>query len=268
LVGLAKRLEGKPFHLLAAHCQNQPREQVVSYIKKQDLAHDTPNLTVTSFGGHPQVKGNGYVPYYMVFDQHGKLAHHHMCGNYHGGDGLKMIEWVDKLLKETPDIYLGPEPYPVLPKLAQKIGFKKGLPAAVKEVEARLGGAARDEKAELERLHAAVTRHRDARLARAEGLLATRPPQVLPTLTTLDKELKGTELGRPVKEKLAAMKKSVELKQSVTVYKSYLKTLQRIDKLDPGKRRSKEIAKLERLAAENESLPIAATIKEYAEGLK
>ena len=68
-------------------------------------------MTVTSFGGHPGVKGNGHVPYYMVFDHTGKLRRQHMGGAYHGGDGLEMIEWVDRLLKETPAIWLGNEPF-------------------------------------------------------------------------------------------------------------------------------------------------------------
>ena len=78
-------MEGKPFHLLAAHCQHGEQATVVGYIRGHGLSADTPNLTVSSFGGHPGVKGNGYVPYYMVFDHRGDLRYHHMCGNYHGG---------------------------------------------------------------------------------------------------------------------------------------------------------------------------------------
>ena len=106
LVGLARRLEGKPFHLVASHCQRDTQENVVNYIKSKGLAADTPNVTVTSQGRHPKVKGNGYVPYYMVFDHHGTLIREHMCGDYHGGDGLAMIEWVDKLLADAPDEFL------------------------------------------------------------------------------------------------------------------------------------------------------------------
>ena len=80
LVSLAKRLEGRPFHLVAAHNQNDTKENVVAYMKSNGLSDDTTNLTVTSRGRHSKVKGNGYVPYYMVFDHHGDLAHHHMCG--------------------------------------------------------------------------------------------------------------------------------------------------------------------------------------------
>ena len=117
MVSLAKRLEDRPFHLVATHCQNNSQANVISYLQSKNLASNTPNCTVTSFGGHPQVKGNGYVPYYMVFDHHGKLVQHHMCGDYHGGDGLEMIEWVDKLLQDAPGIYLGKEPFEHAPKI-------------------------------------------------------------------------------------------------------------------------------------------------------
>ncbi|MHC4817346.1 MAG: hypothetical protein ACYTF8_04780 [Planctomycetota bacterium] len=240
----------------------------MGYIREKKLAADTPNFTVTSFGGHPKVKGNGYVPYYMVFDQHGKLAYHHMCGAYHGGDGLEMIERVDRLLAETPAIYLGEAPFSTVPKLAARIGAKKGLPSAVKELETRLAAARGEEKAELTRLQAAVARNRDRELARAERFYATQPARVLPTLETLAKDLKGTDLAAPVGEKLAAYKKSADLKRSIAVHKSFRKLVKRVEKLDPGKRRNKEISKIEKLAAENEALPLAATMREYVSGLK
>ena len=120
MVSLAKKLEGRPFHLVATHCQRQPKEKVVAYIKSKKLEADTPNFTVSSFGGHPDVSGNGYVPYYMVFDHHGNLAYHHMCGQYHGGDGLEMLTWIDRLLMDTPEIYLGKEPYKHEAKLADR----------------------------------------------------------------------------------------------------------------------------------------------------
>ena len=151
LVSLAKRLEGKPFHLVASHCQRDTQENVVSYVKSKGLAADTPNVTVTHQGRHPKIKGNGYVPYYAVFDQHGDLVHHHMCGDYHGGDGLKMIEIVDKLLKSVPAIYLGKEPFTAVPKLAKQVGAKKNLAAAIKEIEKRkTAEPSREEIAELD----------------------------------------------------------------------------------------------------------------------
>ena len=115
---MARRLEGKPFHLVATHRQRDTKENVVAYVKSKGLSADTPNMTVSSFGGHPKVKGNGYVPYYMVFDHHGDLVHHHMCGDYHGGDGLKMIDLVDQLLADVPAMYLGKQPFTAVKRLA------------------------------------------------------------------------------------------------------------------------------------------------------
>ena len=131
LVGLASRLEGKPFHLVASFCQRGMREETTAYIKGKGLAPDTPNMTVTYQDRHPQVKGNGYVPYYLVFDHTGRMVHRHMCGDYHGGDGLKMIEWVDELLEKAPEIWLGEEEFATHAKLAERIAAKKHLDKAV-----------------------------------------------------------------------------------------------------------------------------------------
>ena len=221
---------------------------------------------MTSFGGHPKVSGNGYVPYYMVFDQHGNLVHHHMCGAYHGGDGLKMIELVDKLLKESQAIYLGREPFQAVPKLAARIGAGKKLGAAVKEVEKRLATAARTEKAELERLQVAVVRYRDQELERAEALISTQPSRMMPALADLAKEFAGCELAAPVVDKLAEYKVSADLKRAIAVHKSFVKLVKRFEKLDAGKRRDKALRKITKLAADNEALPIAKTIREYVAG--
>lgn len=232
LVGLARRLEGKPFHLLAAHCQNQPKEDVVEYIRGKGLAPDSPNMTVTSFGGHPQVKGNGYVPYYMVFDHTGKMVRHHMCGDYHGGDGLKMIEWVDEMLAQAPEIYVGERPFESHAALAEMVGAKKGFPGTVATIEKALAAAADEE---LERLSAAVTRWRDQALARADALESSNPKEVVPHLTTLAKELQGTDAGAPVQARLDAAKSSDDLRRAVAIAKDLDKLTARLAKLKPCK---------------------------------
>ena len=268
LVGLAKRLEDKPFHLVAAHCQRDSRENVVAYVKGKGLSGDSPNFTVTSFGGHPKVKGNGYVPYYMVFDQHGDLVHHHMCGDYHGGDGLKMIELVDQLLAATPAIYLGKEPFTTHAKLAAQVGKKKRLPAAILDIERKLAAESGD--AELARLQAAIADYRTRMLARADALQASDPTEVIPSLEALLKDFKGTSMAADVETKLAEMKKSEPLKRSITIWKSYLKTTRRLEKMkEPSsKARAQTAAKLEKLLEGNEDLPVAATIRETIESLR
>ena len=270
MVSLAKRLEGKPFHLLASHCQKDTRENVVGYIKSKGLDSASPNFTVTSFGGHPKVRGNGFVPYYMVFDQHGDLVHHHMCGDYHGGDGLKMIEIVEKLLKDAPVIYLGKEPFTAVPKLAKQVGAKKKLSAAIKEIETRLAASPGEAEAEeLGRLKAAVEGYRSRKLAKSDALMATDPSKVIPTLSALEKELKGTSLSEEVTTKLAAARKSSGLKTSITLAKNYAKAMKALNKKkeQTPKARAKTADKLRKLIKGKESLPIAATIQATIDSL-
>jgi len=217
------------------------------------------------------VKGNGYVPYYMVFDRHGELAYHHMCGDYHGGDGLRMIEWVDKLLKDTPAIYLGKEPFAVHKKLAGQVGKKKKLPATILEIDRRLEARPGDaEKAELERLQAAITDYRTRMLQRSESLMARSPPEVLPALEALLKDFKGTPMAAEVETKLAEMRTSDALRQSISIFKGYRKAMKRLEKMkEPSvKARSKTAEKLEKLIEGHEQLPVAATIKETIDSLR
>lgn len=247
-------------------------------------------MTVTSFGGHPGVKGNGHVPYYMVFDHTGKLAHHHMCGAYHGGDGLKMIEWVDNLLEKTPAIYLGDEPFEVHAALAAKVGKKKGLKAALATIEKRLQDPEIGEagKAELERLQTAIRDYRDRMVARAEELMATKPSATLPALKDLAKEVKGTSLGDSVDAKIQELSRSQELRDAIAIEKKLAKIVRSMEKREPCKacdRKGHEslnsgcatcreeaksaikkaLKKLDALIEGKESLPIAATVKRYAD---
>ena len=193
MVSLAKRLQNRPFHLVATHCQNAPQAEVVAYIKSKGVEASTPNFTVSSFGGHPKVKGNGYVPYYMVFDHTGRLVQHHMCGDYHGGDGLKMIDWVDKLLAKTPDIYLGEEKFELAKDLAAKVASVEKMPSVIAEIEKGLAAenSSAELKTELSRLMKAVTRWRDNRIEEAEANLGQYPSKVLGMLASLEKDLRS-----------------------------------------------------------------------------
>ncbi len=247
-------------------------------------------MTVSSQGGHPKVKGNGYVPYYMVFDHTGKLAHHHMCGAYHGGDGLKMIEWVDELLEKTPAIYLGDAPFEHEAALAAKVAKKKGLKAALTTIEKKLGDPALDgqHKAELERLQTAIVDYRDRMQAHAEELMATKPSETLPALKALVKELGGTAIVEPAAARLSELSKSKELKTAIAVEKKLGKIVKGLEKRDPceacdrkgherlnaacsackeeaAKAIRKALKKLDALIEEAGELPIAATLRRYAD---
>ena len=247
-------------------------------------------MTVTYQGRHPQVKGNGYVPYYMVFDHTGKLAHHHMCGDYHGGDGLKMIEWVDDLLAKTPAIYLGDEPFEKEKTLASQIEKKKGLKGAIVALDKKLADPELDKahRAELERLQAAVVDYRDRMMASAEALLASRPSDVLPAMKDLEKELKGTSLGRPVTQTVQVLSKSRDLKDAFVLEKKFRKAVKSLERRPPCESCEKKglesvnrdcsacktqakssikkaLKKLDDMVEGKEHLPIAETIARYAD---
>ena len=209
----------------------------MEYIKSKGLEDDTPNLTVTYQGRHSGIKGNGYVPYYAVFDHRGKLAHHHMCGQWHGGDGLKMIEWVDKLLEDAPGIYLGDESYEKIASLAKQVSKKKKLAAAVKRLDKEMAAEDTDAetKAEMTRLYEALTKWRDGAMDRAIAAMATEPSTVVGRLTELSKDFKGTSLGADVDERLKSTKASKELKTSIAIAKKRDKILKSLAKIKPCK---------------------------------
>lgn len=263
MVSLAKRLEGKPFHLLATHCQRGTKADVVDYVKSKGLSVDTPNMTVSSFGGHAKVKGNGYVPYYMVFDHHGDLVHHHMCGDYHGGDGLKMIELVDKLLADVPAIYLGKAPFVAVAKLAKQVGKVERLPAAIKAIDKMLAEQpSPDQAGELKRLAAAIEDYRKRMLNKVEQLHASAPSQILPHLKKLQKQFVGTAGGVEIGAQLKALSQSKQLASSVRIDKSYRKAMAKLGKKKQTPRLKRSTAKrLEKLIAGHEALPISKKVR-------
>lgn len=268
LVSLASRLKSKPFHLVASHCQRDRRENVVRYLRSQGLPLDTPNVTVTSFGRHPEIKGNGYVPYYAVFDHHGKLVYHHMCGNYHGGDGLRMIEWVDDLLDKAPALYLGDEPFDRVAKLARAVESKKRLGSSVATIERRIasGSEDADAAAELERLYSAIRTWRDREMKIALSRLGTQPSSVLGALDGLADDLGKTRLANDVRVEHARLAASTELRTSLELEQAFTKATQRIDRLGKKRGASASIRKaLLALEAEiaGHDVPIAATIRDY-----
>lgn len=285
LVSLAKRLEGRPFHLLASHCQNGSKDEVVAYIKSKGLAADTPNVTVSSQTRHPGIKGNGYVPYYVVFDHDGNMAYHHMCGDYHGGDGLEMIKWVDKLLEATPAIHLGDDPYEHITALAEKVRKRKGLAATVKKLEALQAGEDGPAKVEAARLIGVLATWRDRQLERVQGLMKKSPSKVTGALKDLTKELAGTKLGDPVRAHAKDLLGSELLKRNLALERAHAKVWKSIHKLrvpkeaqrrgieefDPGnpecraaqpKALKKAVEKLQKALEGNEDLAFAETVRQ------
>jgi hypothetical protein len=196
-----------------------------------------------------------------------------MSGSYHGGDGWTMIERVDKLLKDTPAIYLGEEPFDKARTLAKKISSGRGLASAVKALEAQRESA-EDEtlKAELDRMHAAVVRYRDRAIERAEGFVGTKPKRVVSRLKSLHKQLKGTSLGADVEAKIESWSASEDLETAIGIQKKFEKIVRSFEKLKESKRTDavveRTVKKLEALIEGRESLPIAATVEAYLADLR
>ncbi|MDA1194420.1 MAG: hypothetical protein O2894_04480 [Planctomycetota bacterium] len=230
-------------------------------------------MTITKNGRHPDVPGNGYVPYYIIFDHTGKLRYHHMAGSYHGGDGLKLIELVDALLEDAPAIWLGSDPFTTQKDLAQRIASGKGLGASLKRLDAALeAGAEGAAKDELERLRAGVVRWRDRELAAALGFEASQPSEVLGALKDLQKTVKGTSYAAEVDAQLVAMEESKELAAAVKIEKDYRKIVGAYEKVKEDKRSDvlteRAVAKLEKLLEEAGELPFAQMIRDYLSNLR
>ena len=229
LVGLAGRLENAPFHLIASHCQRGEKADVGAYLASKGYDPSSPNFTVTSFGRHPKIKGNGYVPYYAVFDHHGNLVHHHMCGAYHGGDGLAMIEWVDGLLKDVPEVYLGNEPFEELADLAAEIERGKGmqkLERALTDVEP---------SGELRRLETSVRTWLQRELQGLRRMLASTPSAIEDRTKQLSKMLARTRFAAELDTLEQEFERDDLLRRSIEVEEELAKADKKLAKLSPCK---------------------------------
>jgi hypothetical protein len=195
---------------------------VLAYLRSQGLAESTPNVTVTSFGRHPHIEGNGYVPYYAVFDHRGRLIRDHMCGDYHGGDGLRFIEVVEAALEAAPGIYLGEEPFVVLADQAQQVEAGRGLGAVLEELDGLIADGG-EGQAEAERLRAAIVGHVDRRLASVDSLMATAPEEVLPACSELARSLAGSALGEQVEARYRELRRDRALKDAISVARALAK---------------------------------------------
>lgn len=210
-----------------------------------------------------------------------------MCGDYHGGDGLKMIEIVENLLKVAPAIYIGKESFKVVPKLAAQVEKGKKLGDAWNKIEERLGQEnVPAAKLELERLKTALVRFRDQELESANRLLSSDPSAALPKLTSLAKLLKKTTLAQPIHDRIAVLKSSTELKTGIRMAKALANAKKSVAKIKPCKTckrkglkshqagcpscRSaneksilKQVSRLKKVLESNEKNPMAETVRAF-----
>lgn len=102
MVGLAKKYQDEPFHVIASYCQRGEKDPALEYLKSQGWSEEMENLSVMYQTRFPDKVKITYVPYYLIFDHTGKLRYHHMAGPYHGGNGDTYQKEVAELLKEVP----------------------------------------------------------------------------------------------------------------------------------------------------------------------
>ena len=259
---LVKRLQGKPFQLIFSDNQNKGKATMMAYLKSKGFSDALGNFTLSQFAGHSAVKGNGHVPYYFVIDHTGKLVYDHMCGAFHGGDGMKCIEIVDELLKKAPAIYCGKEAFTEHKALAKKVESGKKIGTTLKALDKALEGATDAAKAELERLKKVVTAYRDRELKRVMALKATEPQKVLGELKRLAAKFKGTTLA--LDETYDALRKSAEHKKQVLIGKTFAKFKGWAEKQKNVKAAAVSLAgKLRKLMKDKEEWPICKTIEAW-----
>ncbi len=274
LIALARRQEGRPFHLIISHREDtSSRGEVIAFLRNNHMPASVPNLTITKDGNHPDAKLGAYVPYYVLFDHTGRIVQQHLGGSYFGGDQLAMIAAAEKLVKAAPAIYVGRVAFRHLAPLAQKVGVGKGLLGNVRRLESILAAPPDAEtKAEAVRLLAAVRRYRDRQLAYVAALEGSRPSALLPAMKTLAKRFRGTDLGKAVDRALTTYVASTELKDAVGIEKKFRRIVKAYEKVKESKRTdaltAKAVKKLEALLEGHGALPFADVIEAYLMDLR
>lgn len=231
LVGLARELEGQPFHLLSSHNQSGSAEAARHEIFQNGLAPLAPNVTVAKQADHPGVKGTGYVPYYLVFDHHGDLAYHHQGGPYHGGDGNAVHDRVREMLTQVPVIYCGKEAFENHERLALELQKGHKLKKSFATLAALLKTSPEDP--ELLRLAGGVELYRDNLLRELRRQQATDPAGALKQLKAAVKEFEGTPWAAPLAELLTEATDRASSKAFKSAAKSLRSIEARLAKLDP-----------------------------------
>lgn len=166
-------------------------------IFENGLAVGATNVTATLQARHPKVTGITYVPYYLLFDEHGELVYHHQGGPYHGGDRTAVLDRVRDRVAELPRIYVGKTPYPKHTKLAAQVAEGKRLGSTLARLARALEAAPKD--TELARLVKAVERYATRETAVWVSQLAISPKKAHKRLQTLASAYRDTPWGEKLK---------------------------------------------------------------------
>lgn len=231
LVGLAKELEGQPFHLLASHNQNGSLDAAQHEIYQNGLHPLSPNVTVAKSAGHPGVTGTGYVPYYLVFDHHGDLAYHHQGGPYHGGDGNAVHDRVRNMLTQVPVVYVGKDTFSKYSKLAKELEKGKNLKRSFAALAAALEKTPEDP--ELQQLDAGVTLYRDRLIVQTTQELAVNPKEARKDLKAAIKDFAATPWVEPLQALQVQLQDRANAKQHDASSKALRAAIAKLEKLEP-----------------------------------
>lgn len=190
VVGLAKELEGRPFHLILSHNQRGNGEAALDEAFENGLGLFPSNVTVTKFCQHPGVEGTGYVPYYALFGPDGSLVDHHQGGPYHGGNGEEVLDTIRERVDALPAIYLGETGYEEHASLARAVESGKDRAKALRSLEAALDEA--PDSTELKRMAKWVSRSLRRTSIKTTMGAVRDPKATFRGLQALRKDLEGT----------------------------------------------------------------------------
>lgn len=190
LASLAKELQGERFHLIASHNQVGGAAAALHEAFQNGFDVFADNVSMTKFSDHPGVEGTGYVPYYMVFDEFGKLAYHHQGGPFHGGDGTAVLDRIRRMVRQLPPVILEPKLATGQNPIAKQLGSEKSLSSGARALAKALQASPGD--AQLLELERALERHIASRVRAASLLMADDYQKGLKRLTSLQGQLART----------------------------------------------------------------------------
>ncbi|MGE4158006.1 MAG: TlpA family protein disulfide reductase [Planctomycetota bacterium] len=240
MVSLAKSHKGRPLHIITSHAQSGSIDDIKNFVTSQGVVGDEPNLSVVNGANHPLVQTKG-IPYYGIFNHKGEMVH--------AGRPDDLDAWVTKLLAETPNLYLGEEPFTKIGELAKQVESAKGLGSILGRLESILQDSSEEgakplseadkalasddtAKAECKRLHDILVGYADAKKNNALTLIGTNPSTLIAELNALEKEFSGSSYAaKGIAGTITEYKASAELKAAIKLdneSKSLLKSLERL----------------------------------------
>ena len=230
LVRLAREHEDRPLHILLFHHQRVPREQILEQWHEAGFHREMDQVTLSSFGTHPDVAVGGHLPKTFLFDHTGSLM-----TKVIGQTGSKLRKSVAVLLKQAPKVYPGPGPFRQHGKLARALAKGGRSGEFLGKVEAALASAEADvrDRTELNQLKASLLRLRDQRLEALWRRRAWDPAQTLKLLGDLVQEFEGSSVGADLAARAKELSSSEVFAAEVRLAAAWKSTSSRLESLGP-----------------------------------